>query len=329
MRSIVVKHGAVEVESEHISLSESNVQTSSHSQEPLYPHNDSRRIFNAIPLQKPQNDDKDNLVIIDEDTVISNSDAKPYVFPTLDEKEIEYQEKEIFKQQSSQEDISEQGFEEPLITDKPSNKSAKEFNNLYDDLVSKSISEASRILEESHAKAHAEYHQLIEGSKAEIEQAKAEGFNEGVVEGTRSQVANIKACIQQLESTVARIEGKQEEYFAACENDIKWLSLEIAQKVLNDKLTEDQMAMYPLVAAAVAKQKNASWLTVEISDDAPLLINRLKDELEKGDNGKSITINSVNAPTGTCRIQTAEGFIDASIYRQLDNLREYFMQQPQ
>lgn len=333
MRSIVVKHGAVEVENECVSISENSMQASTHSQEPPHHYTEARRIFNAAPLPKKAHEDKDDVVIIEEDVTPSSAEAKPYVFPTLDEKENEYSSQELNEEpvQSLEGDDLKTAYQEPIQEpfNNANHASQPELKSLYDDIVSKSIAEASRILEEAHAKAQADYQQLMEKGKDDIKQAKDEGYIQGITEGTRSQVSNIKACIQQLEHTVARIEGRQEEFFASCEQDLKWLALEIAQKVLNDKITEDELALAPLVAAAVAKQKNTPWLTVEISEDSPQLISTLKAELEKGDDGTSITINSVSAPAGTCRMQTAEGFIDASVYRQLDNLREYFSQQPQ
>lgn len=370
MRSIVVKQG-IAMEEESISLSESNVQAPAPAQIPP-PRGYGRRVFNAIPSPKKSHEADSNTVIISDDAPISDNtqakstQTKPYVFPTLGEKEIEYAdngEGNSARQPQISSDASVDGqqglngldgqyghegfdgqqaqqhdgylanqdntaFTEPfdLTAQTLAHSSAK---NLYDDMVAKSIAEASRILEDAHAKARAEYNQLVENSKAELEIAKEEAYKQGVAEGALSQVANIKACVEKLEHTVARIEGRLEEYFAACEQDTKWLALEICQKVLNERVTADQLALYPLVTAAVAKQKNAPWLTVEISSDAQELLKTLKKELEKGDDGSKITINSVQAPMGTCRMQTAEGFIDASLYRQLDNLREYFMQQPE
>ena len=57
------------------------------------------------------------------------------------------------------------------------------------------------------------------------------------------------------------------------------LSLEIAQKVLDEAVMSDASLMRPLVQKAVASVKNAEWISVEVSSRLPGLVEELKKEL--------------------------------------------------
>ena len=197
---------------------------------------------------------------------------------------------------------------------------------LYDDMVQKAVAEASRILSEAHDKAQSDYLDLMANGEQQIEAEREKARQEGFTEGMRTQMENVRACIRALENAVAEIEGRQEVYFMEAEADLKWLALAIADKIMCARCEADETAILPLIKQAMAGVKNAKWLSIEISKDAKTLLERLQDDIAKAD-PERVRIETVDAPQGTCRIATPEGFIDASIYRQLENLRQYFESQ--
>lgn len=313
-----------------------------------------RKVINALSVERKKEDEP---ILIDEEFESAIKEATAYVFPTLAEKEKEKSIQSILTENSNdmadrfefaQEEINPNAYEdlnqninqeyvqnsEDISHEQPSVhrqtqdglhhvQPMGDISGLYEDMIQKSIQESSRILEEAHAKAQEDYNRMMEQGRISIEEDRQAAINKGISEGTRSQVANIRSCIEQLEHAVARIEGNQENYFANCDKDLKWLALEIASKILNTAIETDDAILYPLVQQALAKQKNAKWLTLEVSENAPNLIQKLNDELAKGEN--AITVTETDSPIGTCKIQTHEGFIDASLYRQLENLKDYFM----
>ena len=145
-----------------------------------------------------------------------------------------------------------------------------------------------------------------------------------MAEGARTQIAEIRGCISRLEEKVSQLEGAQAGFVAEYEQNLKWMALEIASKVLGKRIEEDDTEMASLVKEAVNTVWGAKWITVEISDAMPGLLDLLAKNLHLADGGSRVEVHPVQAPAGTCIIDTPSGLIDASVYTQLENLKEYF-----
>ena len=104
------------------------------------------------------------------------------------------------------------------------------------------------------------------------------------------------------------------------------LSLEIAQKVLDEAVINDANLMRPLVQKAVASVKNAEWISVEVSARLPGLVEELKTLLTGRPDLPRLDVTAAELPPGGCVVHTPEGMVDASVDTQLGNLAALFQQ---
>ena len=148
--------------------------------------------------------------------------------------------------------------------------------------------------------------------KAELEKAKADAYRDALEE-KRSQISG---CIDKVSQTM---EGFQRAHDAFLAEYAGRLTVEIAEKIMLIKIEQDDENLKPLVVQAISGVKNAEWFSVELSDRLTNLITSLQEELKRsGSRGEVI---AGDFPADTCRIETPEGVIDASVREQIRNLK--------
>ena len=118
-----------------------------------------------------------------------------------------------------------------------------------------------------------------------------------------------------------RLSQDQDSFLRQYQEGLLGLSLEIAQKVLDEAVMSDASLMRPLVQKAVASVKNAEWISVEVSSRLPGLVEELKKELAGRPDLPRTDVMGAELPPGGCRVQTPEGILDASVDTQLTNLK--------
>lgn len=190
-------------------------------------------------------------------------------------------------------------------------------------IIQKAAADAKRTLESAAAQAEAERMEILAKAGQEAELVKMRAYEEGLRESLEERRRTIGECVAQLEQLVSRIEGEQAGFFSEFESNLRWLALEIASRILNQRIGEDDLAAKSLIKAAMSTVKNAEWISVELSEKMAGLIDHLTQEVQQlGDD--HIQIRGVDAPMGTCVVDTPTERIDASVYTQLSNLKEYF-----
>lgn len=195
------------------------------------------------------------------------------------------------------------------------------------EILQKAREEAAMITNKAAIQAQLDHDHLLEQTAVEMEQIKKQAYEEayqkGMAEGARDQANSLRDCMTSLIEGVSHLEGEQAGFMAEYEYNLKWLAWEIASKVLGRKLEEDETELVSLVKMAVASVKNAEWITVEVSEKMTGLLDTLSKEFRRlGDD--RVEIRGISGPDDTCIIDTPDGLIDASVYRQLENLRIYF-----
>lgn len=196
-------------------------------------------------------------------------------------------------------------------------------------LLAQAQAQAELIRAQAREQAQREHDNLLIEAEQQAQTIRMQAYEQGVAEGSRAQAKAIADCISEIELAVGRLEGEQSGFIAEYESDLKWLALEIASKVLNKKLEQDDTEMLELVKVAVDSIKNAEWIAIEISEQMTGLLSRLHAELEKGNACPQVDILSRPVPIGTCMIDTPSGMIDASVFTQIENLRDYFLSEEQ
>ncbi len=198
-----------------------------------------------------------------------------------------------------------------------------QLEQLRDQIIAQATSEAARLIQEGHAKAQAQYNETLARAAEQIEHDRQTAREEGRQQAFAQTTQDIINCIRDIEQTLARLESAQAGFITGYEQDLKWMALEIAQKILMDTIADDEARLVPLVMAAVNSAGSAPWMTVEISERMTGLLTQLQQKIKDFSTGR-INLRLVDAPPDTCIVETPDTFFDASISQQIENLKGYF-----
>ena len=101
------------------------------------------------------------------------------------------------------------------------------------------------------------------------------------------------------------------------------LSLDIAGKILEKRIEEDSGEMAELVKKAIQSERDKKKIDIHISAKALELAEALEKELEplQEKYGGTIKVKKEECPLDRVRIETSDGILDASVFRQLEQLK--------
>ena len=270
----------------------------------------------------------ETVVILDEDDIIPKKEEKevPEVFvldgddPSLKFDKAEFEE---FDEQDEDEELEET---EPRAkkSKKPTELDLEQFREMGRMIIEQATAEASRIIEEGHQRAQAEYVAVMQQAQTRIEDDRETARRQGRAEALKSHSQQIENCIKDIGDAICRLESTQAAFITGYENDLKWLAVEIAQKILGDTIRADQTSLSSLVMKAVISAKKEGKLSVEISDKMLDLLSVLQQKLKEAGLEDSVSVKLSSIPEDSCIVETPDRFIDASIPRQIENLKQYF-----
>lgn len=184
--------------------------------------------------------------------------------------------------------------------------------------VARQRAECERLVREAQLQSEAIRKDAVLDAARLKQQAQAEGYAAALQE----EREEIKGCIAQVGTLMDQLQQSLDEFLEHYRQDVGRLALEIAEKVLDHRLQEDDLVLEDLVRRAVSTIKKADWIKVEVSNQLPGLIERLRENLDRADG--RIDVEGKAAPRGHCVVQTPDGIVDASVSTQLGNLRDAF-----
>lgn len=231
---------------------------------------------------------------------------------------------------------------EELTSDEVSDIPAEEEETVQDEAVSELYeSELEKLQIEREAiikQAQTEAAQIIEAARAESQQmiddaaeqsrtVMAAALEDGYRDGVRTKQEEIDSCMLKINQYLSELKIDQEEYFDEYASELKFTALEIAEKIVAQKLETDENVIIPLVRSAVKTLREVNWIKVEVSDKLKNAAAELESVLSEAKSSQSIEVElRRDADAGTCVVHTAEGVIVASVLQQIENIREYFGQ---
>lgn len=220
-----------------------------------------------------------------------------------------------------------EGFEEASparVRRRRAETDLEQFREMGRMIIEQATAEASRIIEDGHLRAQTEYSLVMERAHIQAADDRETARRQGHAEALRIHSENITNCIKNIEDAICRIESAQAAFITGYENDLKWMAVEIAEKILSDTIDADQTRLLPLVMTAVHSAKTAQWLSVEISDQMLDLLSGIQAELKQAELDDTVAVKLSPAAPDSCIIETPDRFIDASVTRQIENLKDYF-----
>ena len=134
----------------------------------------------------------------------------------------------------------------------------------------------------------------------------------------------LKDCISDVKTTLDELVKKHEEFMEQYTNELKYMAIDIAEKMICDKIKSDDEVLKKLVLQNIKSVKSAEWINVELSEKLVGLVDSIKTELETPEYKGRTSVVPVADKDDVCRITTEDGTIVSDIGVQADNLRKAF-----
>lgn len=166
--------------------------------------------------------------------------------------------------------------------------------------------------------------ELIAEQQSVIKEIRREAAEIAYQEALKQKRGELKDCIAEVEQQLDLLQQQQRIFLEQYSQELKYLAIDIAEKMILQKIEMDDMVLVPLVTQAIASVKNTKWLTVELSERLVSLVEHMKDEVNKAEYHGRVEIDPIACPDDTCRINSEEGVLVASVSTQADNLRALF-----
>ena len=161
--------------------------------------------------------------------------------------------------------------------------------------------------------------------KEEIDEICKEAGRQARYEALTQERERIDACLEEIEQELSDMRALQEQFFARYAQELKYFAIEVAEKMILEKIREDDKILQKMVMQLISREQETNWLRIELSDRLSGLIEQMKSELAKSEQFK-VSIVPVAAPEDTCRAVTELGTTVATISVQADTLRKEFLE---
>ncbi|MFB0921275.1 MAG: hypothetical protein QMB62_10420 [Oscillospiraceae bacterium] len=157
-------------------------------------------------------------------------------------------------------------------------------------------------------------------SKAAVEAAAQSAYFDAL----NKKKSELKGCISDVQKLLNELTQKHEEFIEQYTNELKYMAVDIAEKMILEKISADDAILEKLVLQSVKSVKSAEWISVELSERLVGLVDYVKKELEMPEYKGRTSVNTVTGEIDTCRVTTDEGTLVSTINVQADNLRKVF-----
>jgi flagellar biosynthesis/type III secretory pathway protein FliH len=140
----------------------------------------------------------------------------------------------------------------------------------------------------------------------------------------QSKKAELQQSIDSISQKINEMEELQNSFLKEYERKLKFFAIDIAEKIVCRKISEDDLYLQELVTKTVSECKGTDWLTLEVSDALAGLVEAAKTELSKPEYRGVAEVKPIACADDTCVVSTETGAVVATISVQADNLRLAF-----
>jgi flagellar assembly protein FliH len=166
-----------------------------------------------------------------------------------------------------------------------------------------------------------ELYELYEQNLKELANSVAQ---QAYYDALNKKKAELKDCISEVQNLMDELVMAHRQFIDEYTNELKYMAVDIAEKMILEKIGEDDTILQRLVLQTVNSVKNAEWLNVEVSERLVGLVDQIKKELEKPEYNGRAFVFPVAGSDSVCRVTTNEGTIVSTIEVQAENLRKAF-----
>lgn len=196
----------------------------------------------------------------------------------------------------------------------------KQIEKIYDEAKKKAGQSAARILEDAYASRD----RIVNTAEMDVRRLKAQAVEEGFQQGLADASVHIAEELKKMNAAVAEMNETARENDRIMKENVIQLALDMTEKILNKRVEENELELLEMVMGAVQSEKDKKHIHLQISNQLMRLVEQLDKELEpvRERCQSVIKVKAVDLPPGSCRVETSDGIIDASVFVQLENLRE-------
>lgn len=238
----------------------------------------------------------------------------------------------LFRKLTQEELSGVQEFVLPALEPNTSDSAIEEHEN-FEELVSE---------EQSPVKyANEEVQKLLEETRQECERLKEEarqqGFEEGYASGYDTGLKESKEEFEvrykeeitemrtQVKEAILSIDKEKEEMLELYLDDLKNVSVSVAEKVIQVSLKTSDEIIKRMVIAATEKLKKRAWAKIYIGNSKESINIQgdaafMKELSRLSDNVKVIVMAEEDA--GTCIVELPDEIMDISVTTQLENIKD-------
>ena len=149
----------------------------------------------------------------------------------------------------------------------------------------------------------------------ELDAIRKAAMTQAYEQARAEKLEELEQLLIRVAEEVTSLRMDTEAYIQKYFDDLQYMAIEIAQRMIQQKISADDTVLQQLMLQAIHKLKNAKWIKVEISEELTTLLQRMQAELDKAEYGGRIGIYPIAASKDTCRISTEEGTTVLSIDR--------------
>lgn len=215
-------------------------------------------------------------------------------------------------------------IKEQIINSRPVIQTKDIDSDLSNQIVSDAQIEAQRILDlaqEELSQRKIEFEQsCIEIEKKIRQEAFKQGYEDGQTQSLKDVRHQFDVMIQSIENQVNEKNKLELNLIDELQNRTHLLALEIANKIMRQKIELDSSILKPILMDEIDARKRQNIKTIEISKNANALILELENELVL----LGIDLHTVESDISHLVIEGEMGRYDLSIDTQLKNIRRLF-----
>jgi flagellar assembly protein FliH len=180
--------------------------------------------------------------------------------------------------------------------------------------------QASKVIDNANIVAKG----IIENANKKAIDICNEAREQGRLQGCREKSDEISDCILKLNDFMIELKKAQNKQFDEFLPKLKYLAIEIAQKITFKKISENDSFLYELVVQSLKEFKEPEWITVEISEQMSGLISFLNQQQSAGIMQHDVDFVPSDSENGSIILESDSEMLDVSVINQLKNIKTYF-----
>lgn len=186
--------------------------------------------------------------------------------------------------------------------------------------------EALKIITEAREQASLIKAAAEEEIMSEMEKAKRTGFEQGFSAGKQQADKENMQMLKETGDFLNELHKKREHIVNENKDLIKKLSIDIARKIIDIDMDEDNSLFINLFKKAVNDCASGEWIKISVSSNEYDFVTSNSELLLSMVKGAKYieAVKLDNYPKGTCIVETSSGIADASVKTQLTRIEDAF-----